>query len=80
MIFKCFDYSSKFFILYILKSLQSCRVAKDTVSRCVSRSLVGIEWGGGGDCRAVTFVLAAIVGSGGRGIHLRHFTDVDFNV
>ena len=32
-----------------------------------------------GDCRTVTFVLATIVGSKNKNIHLRDFKDVDFN-
>ena len=32
-----------------------------------------------GDCRTVTFVLATIVGSKNKKIHLRDFKDVDFN-
>ena len=31
------------------------------------------------DCRSVTFVLATIVGSKNKNIHLRDFKDVDFN-
>ena len=31
------------------------------------------------DCRTVTFVLATIVGSKNKNIHLRDFKDVDFN-
>ena len=34
---------------------------------------------GEGDCRTITFVLATIVGSKNRSIHLRDFKDVDFN-
>ena len=34
---------------------------------------------GEGDCRIVTFVLATIVGSKNKNIHLRDFKDVDFN-
>ena len=34
---------------------------------------------GEGDCRTVTFVLATIVGSKNKNIHLRDFKDVDFN-
>ena len=34
---------------------------------------------GEGDCRTVTFVLATIVGSKNKHIHLRDFKDVDFN-
>ena len=34
---------------------------------------------GKGDCRIVTFVLATIVGSKNKNIHLRDFKDVDFN-
>ena len=32
-----------------------------------------------GDCRSVTFVLATIVSSKYKNIHLRDFKDVDFN-
>ena len=31
------------------------------------------------DCKTVTFVLATIVGSKNKNIHLRDFKDVDFN-
>ena len=34
---------------------------------------------GEGDCRTVSFVLATIVGSKNKNIHLRDFKDVDFN-
>ena len=34
---------------------------------------------GEGDCRSVTFVLATIVGSRNKNIHLWDFKDVDFN-
>ena len=34
---------------------------------------------GEGDCRTLTFVLATIVGSKNKNIHLRDFKDVDFN-
>ena len=34
---------------------------------------------GEGDCRTVIFVLATIVGSKNKNIHLRDFKDVDFN-
>ena len=34
---------------------------------------------GEGDCRAVSFILAAIVGSKNKNIHLRDFKDVDFD-
>ena len=34
---------------------------------------------GEGDCRTVTFVLATIVGSKVKNIHLRDFKNVDFN-
>ena len=35
---------------------------------------------GEGDCRTATFVLATIVGSENKNIHLRDFKDVDFNL
>ena len=34
---------------------------------------------GEGKCRTVRFVLATIVGSKNKNIHLRYFKDVDFN-
>ena len=34
---------------------------------------------GEGDCRTITFVLATIVGSKNKKIHLRDFKDVDFD-
>ena len=34
---------------------------------------------GEGDCKTITLVLATIVGSKNKNIHLRDFKDVDFN-
>ena len=60
--------------------IQCCRVAKNLVSRCVSRSYIKIKWRkSAGDSRSVTLVLATIVGSKNKSIYLRGFKDVGFN-
>ena len=52
--------------------IQCCRVAivgslaENPISRCVSRSLIKIEWGDRRDCRSVTLVLSTIVVGSGR--------------
>ena len=49
---------------------QCCRVAivgflvPNSVSQCVNRSLINLEWGDRGDCRGVTLVLSTIVEEG----------------
>ena len=48
-------------------AIQCCRLvvvgalAENSSSRCLSHSLINIEWGGRGDCRSVTLILPTIV-------------------
>ena len=63
--------TSKNLLLYphcsLYPPVQCCRVALvgflvvNSVSHCVNRSLIDIEWGDRGDCKGLTLVLSTIV-------------------
>ena len=69
-----------FYILIVLFIPNSMLHSSEKFSLSLRQSFIDEHWmKGKGNCRTVTFVLATIVGSKNKNIHLRDFKDVDFN-
>ena len=69
-----------FYILIVLFTPNSVFQSSEKFSLSLRQSFIDQHWmKGEGDCRTVSFVLATIVGSKNKNIHLWDFKDVDFN-
>ena len=66
------------FLLSSLPPIQCCRVAENSVSRCVIRSLINIEWREKGIAELL-HSFSHNCGFKKQNIHLRDFKDVGFN-
>ena len=69
-----------FYILIVLFTPNWMLESSEKFSLSLCQSFIDQHWmKGEEDCKSVTFVLATIVGSKNKSIHLRDFKDVDFN-